>query len=118
MAMSKDYKNQTMLSYAIIDEVDSVLIDEARTPLIISGSNNKINNTYAKINKIIKIFLNKNDIDLYSIEEKQKSVSLSEKGQSAIEKILLDNNLIKSSEDIYSTENIQLFSHKIGRAHV
>jgi len=111
MAMSKDDKNQSILSYAIIDEVDSVLIDEARTPLIISGSNNKINNTYAKINKIIKIFLNKNDTNLYSIEEKQKSVSLSEMGQSAIEKILLDNNLIKSSEDIYSTDNIQLFSH-------
>jgi preprotein translocase subunit SecA len=111
MVSTKDDKNQSMLSYAIIDEVDSVLIDEARTPLIISGSSNKINNTYAKINKIIKIFLNKNDIDLYSIEEKQKSVSLSEKGQSAIEKILLDNNLIKSSEDIYSTDNIQLFSH-------
>ena len=111
MAMSKDDKNQSILSYAIIDEVDSVLIDEARTPLIISGSNNKINNTYAKINKIIKIFLNKNDTDLYSIEEKQKSVSLSEMGQSTIEKILLDNNLIKSSEDIYSTDNIQLFSH-------
>lgn len=111
MAMSKDDKNQSILSYAIIDEVDSVLIDEARTPLIISGSNNKINNTYAKINKIIKIFLNKNNSDLYSIEEKQKSVSLSEMGQSAIEKILLDNNLIKSSEDIYSTDNIQLFSH-------
>jgi preprotein translocase subunit SecA len=111
MTMSKNDKNQSILSYAIIDEVDSVLIDEARTPLIISGSNNKVNNTYAKINKIIKIFLNKNDIDLYSIEEKQKSVSLSEKGQSVIEKILLDNNLIKSSEDIYSTDNIQLFSH-------
>jgi preprotein translocase subunit SecA len=111
MTMSKNDKNQSILSYAIIDEVDSVLIDEARTPLIISRSNNKINNTYAKINKIIKIFLNKNDIDLYSIEEKQKSVSLSEKGQSVIEKILLDNNLIKSSEDIYSTDNIQLFSH-------
>ena len=75
MTMSKNDKNQSILSYAIIDEVDSVLIDEARTPLIISGSNNKVNNTYAKINKIIKIFLNKNDIDLYSIEEKQKSVS-------------------------------------------
>ena len=111
MAINKGDKNQAILSYAIIDEVDSVLIDEARTPLIISGSNNKINNTYAKINKIIKIFLNKNDTDLYSIEEKQKSVSLSEMGQSSIEKILLDNNLIKSSEDIYSTDNIQLFSH-------
>jgi preprotein translocase subunit SecA len=111
MALSKDQKNQSILSYAIIDEVDSVLIDEARTPLIISGSNNKVNNTYAKINNIIKIFLNKNDNDSFSIEEKQKSVSLTEKGQSIIEEILLDKNLIKSYEDIYSTNNIQLFSH-------
>ncbi len=111
MAFSNEDKNQSILYYAIIDEVDSVLIDEARTPLIISGSNNKVNNTYAKINKIIKLFLNEKDKDLYSVEEKQKSVSLTEHGQSIIEKILLDNNLITSAGDIYNTENIQLFSH-------
>ena len=111
MAFSSEEKNQSILNYAIIDEVDSVLIDEARTPLIISGSNNRVNNTYAQINKIIKIFLAKKNDDLFSIEEKQKSVSLSEQGQSVIEKILLQNNLIKSAEDIYNTKNIQLFSH-------
>ena len=111
MAFSNEEKNQSTLNYAIIDEVDSVLIDEARTPLIISGSNNKINNTYSQINKIIKIFLAERDDDLYSIEEKQKSVSLTERGQSVIEKILLNNNLIQSAGDIYNTENIQLFSH-------
>ena len=111
MAFSNEEKNQSTLNYAIIDEVDSVLIDEARTPLIISGSNNKINNTYSQINKIIKIFLAERDDNLYSIEEKQKSVSLTERGQSAIEKILLNNNLIQSAGDIYNTENIQLFSH-------
>ena len=57
MAFSSDQKCQTSLNYAIIDEVDSVLIDEARTPLIISGSSNKTNNTYSSINKIIKKFL-------------------------------------------------------------
>jgi preprotein translocase subunit SecA len=111
MAFDNKEKNQSVLNYAIIDEVDSVLIDEARTPLIISGSNNKVNNTYAKINKIIKIFLAEKNDDLFSIEEKQKSVSLSEHGQSLIEKILLNNNLIESAGDIYNTNNIQLFSH-------
>jgi preprotein translocase subunit SecA len=111
MAFSNEEKNQSVLNYAIIDEVDSVLIDEARTPLIISGSNNKVNNTYAQINKIIKIFLAEKDDDLFTVEEKQKSVSLSENGQSVIEKILLENNLIKSIGDIYNANNIQLFSH-------
>ncbi len=111
MAFDSKEKNQSILNYAIIDEVDSVLIDEARTPLIISGSNNKVNNTYAKINKIIKIFLAEKNDDLFSIEEKQKSVSLTEHGQSLIEKILLNNNLIESAGDIYNTNNIQLFSH-------
>ena len=112
MAFSNDSKCQTSLNYAIIDEVDSVLIDEARTPLIISGSNNKINNTYFSINKVINKFLstNKKD-DYYNVEEKQKSVSLTELGQSVIEDLLLSNKLIKSSTDIYSTNNIQLFSH-------
>ena len=112
MAFSNDNKCQTSLNYAIIDEVDSVLIDEARTPLIISGSNNKINNTYFSINKVINKFLstNKKD-DYYNVEEKQKSVSLTELGQSVIEDLLLSNKLIKSSTDIYSTNNIQLFSH-------
>ena len=111
MAFSNEEKNQSVLNYAIIDEVDSVLIDEARTPLIISGSNNKVNNTYAQINKIIKIFLAEKDDDLFTVEEKQKSVSLSENGQSVIEKILLEKNLIKSIGDIYNANNIQLFSH-------
>ena len=72
MAFSNDNKCQTSLNYAIIDEVDSVLIDEARTPLIISGSNNKINNTYLSINKVINKFLSGKNDDYYSVEEKQK----------------------------------------------
>ena len=65
MAFNNSDKCQKILSYAIIDEVDSVLIDEARTPLIISGSNNKTNNTYSIINKIINKFLSTNDSDYY-----------------------------------------------------
>ncbi len=110
MALDKKHKCQPRLSYAIIDEVDSVLIDEARTPLIISGSNNKINKIYSVINKIIQSFLSI-DGDNYTLEEKQKSVSLTEEGQSQVEKLLLKNRLIESSSDIYNIENIQLFSH-------
>jgi preprotein translocase subunit SecA len=110
MVLDKKHKCQTKLSYAIIDEVDSVLIDEARTPLIISGSNNKTNKIYSLINKIIENFLSI-DGDNYILEEKQKSVSLTEEGQSQVEKLLLKNNLIESSSDIYNIENIQLFSH-------
>lgn len=111
MAFSSDDKCQYSLSFAIIDEVDSVLIDEARTPLIISGSNNKTNNTYSVINKIINKFLSTNNTSYYNLEEKQKSVSLTEEGQSVIENLLLSNNLIQSSSDIYAAKNIQLFSH-------
>ena len=111
MAFKNSDKCQKILSYAIIDEVDSVLIDEARTPLIISGSNNKTNNTYSIINKIINKFLTYNDNNYYNLEEKQKSVSLTEEGQSVIEELLLSNKLIESTSDIYSTSNIQLFSH-------
>ena len=111
MTFNKSDKCQKILSYAIIDEVDSVLIDEARTPLIISGSNNKTNNTYNKINKIINKFLSTKNSNYYNLEEKQKSVSLTEEGQSVIEELLLSNKLIESSSDIYSSSNIQLFSH-------
>ena len=110
MVLDKKHKCQTKLSYAIIDEVDSVLIDEARTPLIISGSNNKTNKIYSLINKIIENFLSI-DGDNYTLEEKQKSVSLTEEGQSQVEKLLLKNKLIQSSSDIYNINNIQLFSH-------
>ena len=103
MVLDKKHKCQTKLSYAIIDEVDSVLIDEARTPLIISGSNNKTNKIYSLINKIIENFLSI-DGDNYTLEEKQKSVSLTEEGQSQVEKLLLKNKLIESSSDIYNIE--------------
>ncbi len=111
MAFSSNDKNQSSLYYAIIDEVDSVLIDEARTPLIISGSNNKVNNIYVHINNVIKKFLSKDHENLFTLEEKQKTVSLTEEGQSIIEELLLKHKLIDNSSDIYNVNNIQLFSH-------
>ena len=60
----------------------------------VASRSNKTNNTYAKINKIINQFIQKKDKDLYNIEEKQKSVALTEAGQSTIEELLLSNKFI------------------------
>ena len=86
----------------IIDEVDSVLIDEARTPLVISGSAAESSMLYQQINKITNLLItNKNSDKLYKIDEKQKSASLTEDGHSEIEKLLLLNNLITNTSSLY-----------------
>ncbi len=109
MTYDINQKVQGELSYAIIDEVDSVLIDEARTPLIISGSAKDTGNLYVKINKVTNDLIQKNkDDELYSIDEKQKSVSLSESGHAEIEISLVSNNLISKDESLYDPKNIQL----------
>jgi len=77
-------------SFAIVDEVDSILIDEARTPLVISGQSNSDIEIFPKINSIIK-FLKKDD---YEINEESKSVLLTTQGMDLAEKLLLENNLI------------------------
>ena len=109
MTYDINQKVQGELSYAIIDEVDSVLIDEARTPLIISGSAKDTSNLYVKINKVANNLIEKNkDDELYSIDEKQKSVSLSESGHAEVEALLISNNLISKDESLYDPKNIQL----------
>ena len=109
MTYDINQKVQSELNYAIIDEVDSVLIDEARTPLIISGSAKETGNLYIKINKTTKDLIKKNKTDeLYIIDEKQKSVSLSEAGHSEIENMLVVNKLISANESLYDPKNIQL----------
>ena len=109
MTYDINQKVQGKLNYAIIDEVDSVLIDEARTPLIISGSAKETGNLYIKINKTTNDLIKKNKIDeLYTIDEKQKSVSLTEIGHSEIENMLVMNKLISNDESLYDPKNIQL----------
>ena len=102
-------KVQANLNYAIIDEVDSVLIDEARTPLVISGSASESTNMYLKINKLTKLIIaeNKNN-SFYLIDEKQKSVSLTEIGHQEVESLLVKNNFISKTESLYDPKNIQL----------
>ena len=100
-------KVQTTLDYAIIDEVDSVLIDEARTPLIISGSANESTNMYLKINKLSQQLI-KDNKDYFSVDEKQKSVSLTENGHAMVESLLVSNKFIEKDESLYDPKNIQL----------
>ena len=109
MVYSEDDKVQGNLNYAIVDEVDSVLIDEARTPLVISGSANQSTSLYLKINKLAKKLITEDKEELYyNVDEKQKSVSLTELGHSRIEELLQKNKHISTTESLYDPKNIQL----------
>ncbi|MBU1194910.1 MAG: preprotein translocase subunit SecA [Proteobacteria bacterium] len=92
---------QRDLNFAIVDEVDSILIDEARTPLIISGPGEKSTHFYVQVNTIIPAF--KKDMD-YTVDEESKSVSLTEDGIAKGEKLL-------SVDNLYDPLNIELLHH-------
>ncbi|MDJ1304809.1 MAG: preprotein translocase subunit SecA [Candidatus Midichloria sp.] len=94
-------------NYAIVDEVDSILIDEARTPLIISGSITDQSKLYQQIDKAIQQ-LNRTDID---IDEKSKTVNLTEPGHHNIELILKKLGIIKDQYSLYDLENMTVVHH-------
>ncbi len=93
--------------YAIIDEVDSILIDEARTPLIISGPVDDNSDLYIKIDKLIQ----KLDSSLYEIDEKVKTVNLKDEGITKIEELLLEEKIIEANTSLYDIENLSLVHH-------
>jgi len=103
MAVSLEQIVQRELNYAIVDEVDSILIDEARTPLIISGPSEKSTSIYYKCAKIAKQL--KRDVD-FTADDKEKTVALTEEGVKKVEKLLGVKNL-------YASENVELVSHII-----
>ena len=134
MAFSQSDKVQSNLDYAIVDEVDSILIDEARTPLIISGPSQDNTNIYIKINKLAKqLVLIKEKLDIktsslqtkeeleeqekklsigdFTIDEKAKQIYLTERGQETIEKLLKNEGLINSNDSLYNATNISLLYH-------
>ena len=92
---------QGKLNFAIVDEVDSILIDEARTPLIISGPAEKSTDLYYQINHIIPVFKTGDD---YKVDEKSKSVTMTEAGIATAEKALKTDNL-------YDPKNIEILHH-------
>ncbi len=101
MKFDKESLAQGYLNFAIVDEVDSILIDEARTPLIISGAAEKSTNLYQQVNTIIPAF--KDEID-YKIDEEAKSVTLTEEGVAKGEKFL-------GVENLYDPSNIEILHH-------
>ena len=119
MSPSADFQAQKSLDFCIIDEVDSILIDEARTPLIISGATEQTTDIYEFFRDISSLFEraeNKEDEmgDFY-IDEKQKSASLLESGFLKLEDILVENNLLKTREDIYLPLNLK-YVHMLEQA--
>lgn len=119
MAFSPDEKVQRELNFAVVDEVDSILIDEARTPLIISGAAEDSSALYIKINKLIpQLVLQKTDeveneeeTGDYTLDEKQKQVHLTETGHQNIEKLLNQAGLLESGDSLYHASNIILMHH-------
>ncbi len=123
MALSPEDRFQRGLNFAIVDEVDSILIDEARTPLIISGPTDDTPELYIKVNRIVPNLIRQEKEDApgdYWVDEKAKQVHLSEEGQEHAEKLLLEAGIISdASGGLYSQANLAVVHHLMAalRAH-
>src|SRR5690554_5137336 len=114
MALSKNDRFQRGLNYAIVDEVDSILIDEARTPLIISGPAEESPELYIKVNRIIPSLVRQEEEDGegdYWVDEKQKQIHLSEAGQTNAENLLREAGILEEGEGLYDPQNIHVVHH-------
>jgi preprotein translocase subunit SecA len=118
MAFSLDDKVQRYLSFAIVDEVDSILIDEARTPLIISGPSEDSSELYIKVDKLIPKLKKQEAKDGpgdYSVDEKTKQAFLTEDGHQRVENLFIDAGLLKAGESLYAAANI-IYMHYLNAA--
>jgi preprotein translocase subunit SecA len=115
MALSKEQRYQRGLHYAIVDEVDSILIDEARTPLIISGPSEESPQLYVKINRIVPKLTRQDKEDStvgdYWVDEKQKQVHLSEEGMEHAEQLLRKEGVIAADEGLYDAKHLVVVHH-------
>ena len=122
MVTEKDQKVQKELNFAIVDEVDSILIDEARTPLIISGQADDQIDLYKKLDdipkKLDKQYEEEGEGD-YFVDEKGRQINLSDSGFEKAERLLEEKNLLKKGESLYDATNIGLLHHLIAslKAH-
>lgn len=128
MAFRKEDRVQRDRFFAVVDEVDSILIDEARTPLIISGPAEDSSELYSKINTLIPSLKLQDQEDTeeyrgdghYTLDEKSKQVHLTETGQEFVEELLVNNAMMEEGDTLYSPTNISLLHHVNAalRAHV
>lgn len=128
MAFSSEDRVQRKLNYALVDEVDSILIDEARTPLIISGPTEDNSELYYQIDKLIPHLTrqDKEDSDVFqgighfSVDEKSRQINLTERGLVLIENLMVKAGIMTKGDSLYSSSNIMLMYHVNAalRAHV
>ncbi|MBP0603460.1 preprotein translocase subunit SecA [Aeromonas sanarellii] len=119
MAFSPEQRVQRPLNYALVDEVDSVLIDEARTPLIISGPAEDSSAMYTQINKLIPLLVKQDKEDSeeytgdghYTVDEKNRQALLTENGQIFVEELLKKEGLLAEEDSLFSATNISLLHH-------
>src|SRR5690349_14103542 len=114
MALSKEQRYQRGLHYAIVDEVDSILIDEARTPLIISGPAEDSPQLYIAVNKIVPRMIRQAEEDSegdYWVDEKQKQVHLSEAGMQHADELLREAGVIDQDSGLYDSKNLAVVHH-------
>ncbi|MCH1413821.1 MAG: preprotein translocase subunit SecA [Glaciecola sp.] len=119
MAFSPEDRVQRELYYAVIDEVDSILIDEARTPLIISGAADDSSALYKQINALVPKLAQQDKEDEegvegdghFTIDEKGKQVYLTEKGQIFVEELLIQAGILAPEQSLFSSANIALLQH-------
>ena len=127
MAFSPEERAQKPLNFAVIDEVDSILIDEARTPLIISGQAEDSSELYRNINLVVPTLVQQEEEDKegeestgdFTIDEKAKQIYLTELGQVHIEEIMIERGLMEQGDSLFSAANITLLHHVMAalRAH-
>ncbi|MYM59564.1 preprotein translocase subunit SecA [Vibrio sp. OCN044] len=128
MAFRSEDRVQRERFFAVVDEVDSILIDEARTPLIISGPAEDSSELYTRINTLIPHLEKQDQEDSeeyrgdghYTVDEKSKQVHLTETGQEYVEELMIKNGLMEEGDTLYSPTNISLLHHVNAalRAHV
>ena len=114
LCFSLEERVQRELYYAVVDEVDSILIDEARTPLIISGQASDSSDLYARINKVIprlKAVEEEDGAGDYTIDEKSKQAFLTESGHDTAEQLMIENGLLNTGDSLYDAANIALVHH-------